>query len=1444
MFSSRGRAAVASILCMSMVAGVFALLGDEVSAQSEAEVLVVAIQQDMPDFNTWNLASNSVWKSYVINWGFEGLVGLDYDMLPFPVIAESWTFDEPSMTWTFHIRHGVTFHDGTPLTADDVVFIYKAAREGTTYSANIINAFDANDDGECSAAEMTTAITKVDAYTVTMKMGSAYGLFLTTTAGVPILPKAIWENHLTTDGLLNVLWNDKAATISTGPWRYKEGTDNTYRIMEKYTGYWGKNTTTPLGYKLYPTHIDQLYFRITPTMDSAILALQSGLVDYISWPVTAGRITSLQADPNIGLRYLPENGYFYLAFNEKFDPMGNISFRRAVSHLIDKDQIVNVYMGGLGVKGSACEPPLWGTWFNESVQTWPFDATLATSNNLLNAVGYLDVNGDGWRELPGGAPMQKITILTPPADYDPVRIRAGQMIAKNMRDVGINAEAKAIDFDTLVTRLQSMDYQMLIIGWSLSSEPVGNVFDILGPMSPMNSFGFWSIAHPNPFYKDLFGVNTRADATTQQLADDVYDLGALARSSFDIGSQVSFTRWAEGVIADAIPVNVLYYRVNVQAYRDSWVGWYPYMGTLFNMFSIGYLEDTEAPTGLQEANALLNAALSMPEKVGIGGAAEAYVMVIDNSGRPVSGASVSIDVAGYGLGPATVSVDSSTGITGPGGACEFQVMGISRGYSNITVTVTKGSDSSVAAGMIQSVGEVPQTLVLGVEPESLVLQPGESTIVHLNVSGENGLPVEGAAISVDPNLISYGSVDMEQVVTDASGEASMTYIAPATIHQLNAHLEVTLSYVVSKAGYLWTDSSAVNLLIYNSQAPQWVMAQIDSVGTTALARGASANATTISVSAVDDAGNPLAKHAMEITYSNESRVFDPVRSVVTNGAGKASFTVQMRDTANSFALRVTIKNSTVLNAMPATIALTHKGAGTVLTMYGGYMTWDTHYLIPDAAHDYIEATAHVWNQMGVAANGINASLVVSGTQYGSLVWNDYIMWDSTYDGWGINIVTDKDRANLVTSGPFTTYFDYASWEEWYNAGYIYWNWDDNVMVPVDINAGTVTIGIYTQDWAPIDLIGSVYLVPGGMGFFNGTTLLYEINGPTTISGDYVIGRSYTVATPKCYIEKPIMEARLTGYDETNVSIWALDENNAALGGAFVRVYQNALTGNADYKVNPSGGFVADPQGMGTSTIIAVGRYNVVTSLSLQADVYVRAQYPYSVSMFSQSRVFIHTQQCFISMDPIQEVRAVGDMVEVNVTVVNFYGSPIEGMPVELSTGAGDIAVPTMLTGADGRASFDLDTTNVTSAPVGFIRVRASAGGPAYDMCSASMMLAVREVQPPVADAGVDVVVTEGDTVYFNGLGSTDNFVVVNYTWNFTYGGSPVLRYGATPSFEFLIPGTYVVTLNVTDRAGNYDTDVVVVTVETAIPEFQTLLLPMTGILAVVVVMRLARTRRR
>ena len=1367
----KNRRVLAGLVTLLTVLTAFAVIPSAMpvsaAAADEPNVLYIGMQQDIPDFNTWNLASNSVWKSNVINWGFEALVGLDYDGLPMPVLAETWSFNDATLTWTFNIRHGVTFHDGTPMDADDVVYIFKHAREGTTYSANIINAFDANNDGECSAAEMDTAITKVNDFTVTMKMGSAYGLFLTTTAGVPILPMAIWQNHTTSGGLLDVLWNDETATISTGPWRYKEGEDNTYRIMEKYTGYWGKNATTPLNYKMYAPNIDQLYYKMYASIDTAILALQSGEVDHLPWAITAGRVPSLQADPNIQLFYESDNGYFYLAFNQKFDPMGDLAFRKAVSHVIDKDQIVNVYMGGYGSKGDATEPPFWGedAWYNSTVEKYPFDADFSTSNDLLNTAGFDDANGDGWRDLPDGSPMQKITILTPPADYDPIRIRAGQMIAKNMRDgLHINAEAKALDFDTLVTRLQSMDYQMLIIGWSLSSDPVGNVFDIIGPRASSNTFGFWSEAEPNPFYKDLFGVVTRADAATQAIATEVLRLEDLAKASFNVSDQIKYTRWGQGEIAKAIPCNVLYYRVNVEAATNRWTGWLSYLGQIYgpgaNLFSLGNLEKTGAGGGGAAATATVNAGLSLPGKILANGVADAYVKVIDQNGAPVEGATVTVSVAGVG-GPVSVTVGTTATVTNADGVFAFNLTGgSSAGYSYVNISATKGTVSSTASGSIRVVTALPKTLAMTVTADPLVLRPDETSNVVVWVTDENGRNVAGANVSIDNNLVGYGTTNWTAgwVLSDANGKAYMLYTAPSDLSAyLNAHLTLTLSYAATKAGYAWPAAAAANLLIFNEALPDWTMAQVDAAATGTVSLTRADNATSIVVMVTDDDGNLLADHDLSVEYGNEDLVFLPVTEITTDGSGQATVDVQFKDSAASAALRVVIKNMTALNAVPATVTLTYAGDAPVPTMYGGYMIWDLdgdtatqepQYMGPMGA---ITATAYIWDETGAAADGINASLMVSGTTYGSLAACDLIYWDSTWDGWGINIVTTEDDANLVTSGPFNTYYNYTNWLTWgLENEYLYWipkygaDYNDT-MTAVDITGGQLEIAIYGADVAPVDLVGQVYVVPEGYGWFNPDTLAYQIDGLSTISGDYVIGRSFDVSAANMAIAKRVLTVKASGFDTTKVNVTATDENNVPIEGASALVYQNSISWNADYMIVPYSqsakttspwtpvAVPTDATGKSQATLVGIAKNYVVTQASVRANVFAKASEVGAIALFAQNQIILHVAQAYVTLGPIQDTQAIGSKISVVATVVNSAGSPIPNLPVELTAGGGaTVTQGAMASDANGQVAFDLDTSGITDAKAAFVPVQAKCGGAAYEVGLATMAIPVMNDGPAIS----------------------------------------------------------------------------------------------------------------
>jgi peptide/nickel transport system substrate-binding protein len=1390
---------IAGIAMLVMLLSAFAALPavPAKAAASTQGTFYLAMQQDLPDFNTWNLGSNSVWKQNVIGWGFESLSGIDYNMLPYPLLADHWTFYDTNLTVFVYLRHNVKFHDGSTMNATDVVFTYHSTYQGSTFSSNLIPAFDTSGDGELDLAEIQAGVQFVDDYTVKFVMTPpGFGQFFKSTLGIPIVPKHIWyPDHMDGDSL-NYLWgNDPAASIGTGAFRYKEGVAGSYRIMERFEDYWGKTYETPAGYKLYPPNIDTLYFKIYASIDTAILALQAGDVDYIAWAVTAGRVPSLQSDPNIGLAYLEDNGYFYLAFNEKKQPMNSLPFRQAVSHLIDKDQIVNVYMGGFGSKGSAGLPPFWGEWHNESVEKYPYDSpydsTTTTSESLLDGAGFIDRNGDGWRDLPDGTPMEKIIILTPPADYDPIRIRAGQAIAKNMRAVGVNAEAKSIDFDTLVATANSMNYQMLTLGWSLGTNPVVSFFDINGPKGSGNTYGFWAADDPNPYYVDLLGVNTLADSESQELAREVGRLQGLANGAFDISDQIKYTRWGEGVAVEGLPLNVLYYKVNVEAYRNTWTGWLPFLGSLLaqgnvNIYGLSNMQRTGAAS-VGGASASVNAGITLPGDVKVGGTVQGYLVAVDNSGFAVSGAEVAMEVNPAVGTTDTVSVAPATGTTDANGYFAFTVTGVINGYSYVTATVTKGAVSSNDTATINSVTQYPATLYMSVKPQKMVLRPGENTIVDLWVMDGTGSPVAGANLSIDENLVGYGAVNVTYVLTDATGHATMTYTAPATIPEKNAHLQVSLSYSVAKEGYLWVNAASATLVIYNAASPDWTMTSIESVSRTDLSNAV--NTTTIVVKVMNETGVAQANHNLTVSYSQPGTVFSPTSNwIVTDGAGLATLSLQLKNMAASNATRVTFANTSAMNSVGAEVSLTFVGTTPPATeIYGGYITYsDPEFMGPLGS---LTVTAHIWDSGGVAADGITAGVVVSGTPYGSLVTSDVFAWDASWDYLGISIMSDIDGYVTSASGPFNTTFDFANWQEAWDSEWVYWDWADNVMGGVPVTGGTATFDIYGQDVALPDLVGNIFVLPASMGTVDFVTGNYQIAGNTTISSQYVIGRSYEIVTPTYDVTKPVMLAKTSNYDTTTVNVTVKDKDGVVVPGATATVYENGMTGNANYGVSPASGSTTDSAGKAQATVTAVGRGNVVTAANIKAILYVKASMDGAISTFGQSHVFIYVNHTFLTMQAIPETQEMGSWdLAVRATVTDWAGRALPDMTVQLSSDIGTVVIDSNMSDSNGIAVFKVNAAELQKTKAAYMTLQAKTAGPALELSLASMKVPLQNKVPEVlaaivAEGGVEVgageltfltgvnLSVEGSVYDSNGLWSV--YVTVD-------GGTAQLVAGPTP----------------------------------------------------------------
>jgi ABC-type transport system substrate-binding protein/PKD repeat protein/protocatechuate 3,4-dioxygenase beta subunit len=1323
-----------------MITGALVILpGAARGADYEPNVLYVGLQQDTPDFNMWNLGTNNVNKQKVLSWGFESIMGIDFDSKPYPLLAESWVFDEGTLTVDIVLRQGVLFHDGYEMTADDVYFTYLMARDGTAYSSNIINAFDSDSDGMVSEAELAAGVQVDGTYGIRMTMAHPYGQFFAVTLGVPIMPRHIWESHVDFENRADVTWSDPLATIGTGPFAYSEGIDSEYRIIDRFEDYWGVGFYTPCGFLRYPVDLEKVHFKFYPASEDAVAALEGGAIDLIGWALAPSLVPDLQDNPDIDLEYMADAAYFYLAFNMKKEPMNNLTFRKAVSHLIDKDQIVDVYMGGLGMEGSAAIPPYFGEWFNAAVTKYPYDETIA--GQMLDEAGFVDVNGDGWRDLPDGSTIDTITLLTPPEEYDSIRYMAGQMVAASMVRSGINTVAVAIDFSTLVAKLTAYDYEMLMLGWRFTgySECVSVLFDIYSPLSASNSWAFWSETNPSPWYSDLGGVSTLADEATQAYADEFLDLEDQARASFDANEQINLVKQGQEIIADAIPCNVLYYRVNVEAHSRTWTNWTVSDGTVLNSFTLAHLYSEPYVDGVVEATGVVNAGLSVPGEVLLGGFVPAQVVAIDQTGAPIPGATVNVTVTGM-EGDATVHATPSFGAADGSGVFSFDITGDSAGHSTVTVGVYHDIYWDKVSEDIECVAPVPHTLALSISPTDQIMLAGESTDIVLTATDENGDPVENALVAVDTGLIVYGSVSSASVVTDSSGEAQVTYYAPPTIVMTSAHETDTLAFTASADGFDRTTSAVLELLVFNDAEPDWLLTSIVGVTTTALT-GAS-NTTSITVLATDDEGAPLAGHWLDVSYSDEEKVFSPVATVLTDGTGQAVLDVQLKDSGSNFALTVSICDGMVPNSVGSEVTLTYlDSAPPADEMYGGYVSYSmAQFLGPLGS---IDVTFNAWDSAGNPADGVTGNVVVSGTSYGQIVQFPEAEYDSAWDYSGINIVTSADSRNIVTMGQFA--MDYSEW------GFF----------GVTLTGGQFTTTLTGVSVTHLDVVCDIFMVVGGAGTYDWNTFNYRIDGQTTIASEYVYGRAEGAIQAQTDIQNPVMIARDSSYDSSVVALYAFDESGNPVEGAEVTV-RETLTTNVNYIVEPntdprfSDPVTTDASGYAEANIVAIPPTYIPTGVSIAPYVYVTPDYPGSLALVNRYQIAILLEPCFVELMPLPDVLTAGEIVYINATVTDAAGTPIAGASVELVPGAGTLLDPVVITDAEGVASFELDTAELATMAAGFIPVTAYADAVPYATSTAHMMVPVLGTGAPGPTA-VDGYVTDA----YTGDPVEDAFVELN-----------------------------------------------------------------------------------
>jgi len=1379
-----GKVLVATLLVAIVLISGFSVLGQGSTVKPSASTgtLNIAMQQDMPNFNYFDIASNTVWKTDVIGWNWDSLFGMDYDGSAIPWLVQNYTVNtsnpsEPVVT--LHIRQGVYFIypiNGTPayeLTAKDVIFSYCTERYGTTFSGStFLIPFDDNNDGVVEYNEIVNHVKYIDQFTVQISMRQVYAQFFLNTLGIPIIPWKVWANHLKPDGVpgdnqstvvtaegytagvLDTTWNsDPMATMGTSIYYYAGGVPGSYRVEKLNTYFWGKNFVTPAGYHIYPQNVTQLYFKIYTTLDTAVLALESGDVDYIAWAIPFGYVPTLAADPQISLWKSPDRGYFYLAFNEAQKPMNDINFRHAISYLIDKNTIVQNYMGGLGQAGDSPIPPFFTAWYNSSVVKYPFDPS--TASLILNQSGYA-IGPDGWRLMPDGTPMPAITILTPPADYDPIRVKIGESLASEMRSIGIQASAKAINFDALVAQMTAFNYQMLTLGWLLSADPLGNLYDIYGINALQNSWAFWPSNYTNPNYPN---VKSLADPQTGQLALQFMDVMNKAMTTFDVSKQIYYDKWAQGILTEAVPCNVLYYRINVEATLNTWLGWFSWQGSVYNIYALASLHKgaisgvgggstTQQTVGnivFPPVTHSLVAQIAAPSKVFVPQpqfnvpssltTVPVSVLVTDNNGLPVPNAFVNLTSSN-----SNVTVAQSTGITNSAGIFTTYVSGNSPGFATLVANVNYNGMSVSANTVIDSVQYVPNMLYINAYATKPSLMGGQSTTINIKVVDQYGNPVPGATVSVATNLLGYGTITPTTVTTDQNGNAYMTFTAPSeqdlATKYVNMHLTSKILLSASKPGYGTTTTESLVVATYNSNPSSWYTVHI--IGATNYFVNQNSLTTTVTVQAVDAQNMPIANEVLTVTPSNASYIAS-ISNVTTNSAGYANVTITFKPGLPTAGIALKFWNSSYLNSIGDSITIGYINGQAPPDLYAGFIAFydgvtgeRTNFVTIDGGNAGDMVVVHLFSANNQPASGsVPVGLIFSAAPEGSLLgfydpnWtNPYAYYfDSLWEYVAINVNTTYMGFLPPTSGVFVSQLDnqiadpvLASWlgttENITAFDYVYYGYGIYLNNSYVVNGiGSYYINGLLSPMA--DRISNVYVIPYAYTYYPQTPGIYPpgviVNGNFYMEGSEYITSQLAVQRAPDYRIATFTVNSPFGFTGTGITATATLYNSTDQPVKNTKVWFYSKTGMSPVRVSGT------TNANGTTSVTLP---LVKTSSLTVADLYVywnKGASVWGMAAITQStQIVVVPYQANVFATASAYSLAYGQTAMVNVKVVDANGNPIPGVTLSASASSGSIIGPAT-TGPDGTAAFLVVPTSgvVTGSPYIIDTVSIKATGSTY-----------------------------------------------------------------------------------------------------------------------------------
>lgn len=344
---------------------------------------------------------------------YEGLVKPTSDGGFIPAVASDYIISDDAKTYTFTLRDGITFHDGTPVTIEDVKYSIDRYAEI---------------QGESSAfSSLVDSVEVQDDKTLVVNLKESYSEFL------PMMTIAIIPQS-----------NEDPAgnPIGTGPFKYVSYTPGQNLELEKYDGYWQEGVPS----------LDSVEFKFIADVDTAFVELQAGTIDILKY-LTAAQAETLGDDYNIVQGSMNLVHAMYL--NSAYEPLSKTEVRQALCYAVDRDAINNFIFGGKShLIGSHMIPAMSKYYEPEAETVYSYDPEKA--KELLADAGYAD-----------GFDLE----ITVPSSYSQ-HVDSAQIIADELSQVGINVTLNQVEWSTWLQDVyKGGNFQATVIGFDGTLAP-------------------------------------------------------------------------------------------------------------------------------------------------------------------------------------------------------------------------------------------------------------------------------------------------------------------------------------------------------------------------------------------------------------------------------------------------------------------------------------------------------------------------------------------------------------------------------------------------------------------------------------------------------------------------------------------------------------------------------------------------------------------------------------------------------------------------------------------------------------------------------------------------------------------------------------------------------------------------------------------------------------